>query len=208
MLKHIDHLIITVSDLKTGMDYVENLLGVRPIIGGRHPKLGTHNALVSLGETIYLEIVAPDPELAAPERGRFLEGSFDNTPKLATWVMRTEEIEALASHTSQHGLDLGEVQQGKRETPDGKIISWKLTDPYEWAHDGAIPFLISWGDTPHPASTTPIAGEFINLIVESPEPEQLKKTFNLLGVNIEIKKAAKLKLTATVNTDKGIITIE
>jgi hypothetical protein len=190
------------------MDYVENLLGVRPIIGGRHPNLGTHNALVSLGETTYLEIVAPDPGLEAPERGRFLEESFDNEPKLATWVMRTEEIESLASHTKANGLNLGAVQAGRRVTPDGRIISWKVTDSYEWAHDGAIPFLISWGDTPHPATTTPKAGELINLIIESPHPEQLKKTFNLLGVNIEIKKAAKLKLTATVNTDRGIITIE
>ncbi len=34
---NIDHLVFTAPTLEQGMDRIESLLGVRPVIGGRHP---------------------------------------------------------------------------------------------------------------------------------------------------------------------------
>ena len=88
----VDHLLYASADLERGMDEIESLLGVRPVRGGHHPRYGTHNALLSLGPGIYLEIIARDPDLPAPERGALFSLSPDADSRLVTWVFRTSDI--------------------------------------------------------------------------------------------------------------------
>lgn len=106
----IDHLIYTAPDLRTGMDEVERLLGLRPVVGGQHSLWGTHNALLSLGRGIYLEVVAPDPRLALGERGLWLERYFGLGPRLTTWAFRKAAIHEGLQIAQQNQIAIGAIE--------------------------------------------------------------------------------------------------
>ena len=61
----LDHIAVAATDLAAGAQAVEAKLGLPLQPGGQHPHMGTHNRLMTLGPD-YLEVIAIDPEGAAP----------------------------------------------------------------------------------------------------------------------------------------------
>ena len=58
----LDHLVVAAATLADGIEYVAGITGVAPHAGGKHVAMGTHNALLRLGERIFLELIAIDPD--------------------------------------------------------------------------------------------------------------------------------------------------
>jgi len=205
--KNVDHLIFAIADLDAGIDRFEQLLGVRPVRGGRHPEYGTHNAQLSLGATTYLEIIAPDPQADVVERVPLFGPDGFRQPRLVTWVLRSESIEETAALATAKGVGLGSVEAGKRVKPDGTVVSWKLTNPSAMPLDGAVPFLISWGDTPHPAGGAPRAGELVGIGIEHPEPERVRQALTALGVEMVVHSGDQFRMSARIRTSRGEVEI-
>ena len=65
----LDHLVISARTLDEGTQYVADTLGVAPAGGGAHPLMRTHNRLLNLWGGVYLEVIAIDPQAAAPADG-------------------------------------------------------------------------------------------------------------------------------------------
>ena len=72
MAATLDHLLWGGPDLDTAIDTLEHLTGIRPAYGGRHPELGTHNAVAAMGAKTFIEVIAPDPTLEAGALARRL----------------------------------------------------------------------------------------------------------------------------------------
>lgn len=204
----IDHLVYACATLERGMDEIEQLLGVRPVVGGRHPDFGTHNALLSLGPETYLEVIARDPDSKVLVHSALAELPDDQFSCLKTWVLRTEDIVQLARTANDAGIGIGAVQSGSRDAPDGIQISWQLTDHNAMPMGGAIPFLISWGDTPHPAGVVPRGGDLLSLTIEHPESGRVREALSVLGVELEVIQGAEFKLAARIQADDGIKLLE
>jgi len=198
-----DHLIYGAPDLERGRDEIERRLGVSPAVGGRHPQYGTRNALLAIGEETYLEVMAPDPELPVPGDGTLFGLDEMEEPRFVAWALRCEEIAAVADRARAEGVELGPVEEGSREQPDGTVLSWRLTDPRATPLDGAVPFLISWGSTPHPAKSAPRGGELVELRVEHPRPGAVREALAVLGVEMAVEEGHRPRLVGIVRTDRG-----
>lgn len=203
----IDHFLFTAPRLEEGMEYIGQLLGVRPAYGGQHPNLGTHNALLSLGNSTYLEIIAPCPDLPAPPHGLLFQEHFPQGPKLTTWVLRTEKIAQDHRRAIELGVPLGDLQAGSRLKQDGTSLSWKVSNPYALPMNGAVPFLIDWGNTPHPAASAPQAGQLSGFRIEHPQALELEAMLEALQMNVPILPATAVKMTLSVQTPNGVVDI-
>ncbi len=211
----VDHLIYVVPDLEAALPAVEATLGVRPVLGGRHPEWGTWNALLSLGSDVYLEVVAPDPVHAASVASRTVAGGElgetgeggGRDLRLATWCARAESLESRAAAAAAVGLDVGPLREGGRERPDGSRVSWRISDPTGDREGGVVPFLIAWGTTPHPAGGIPggasLGLTMEGLSVEHPDPERIRQWLKVLELEVPVREAPAPALVAVLNTPLG-----
>ena len=200
----IDHLVYGGRDLSAAVGALSERLGVRALPGGRHPGRGTHNALLSLGPGTYLEIIAPDPSQPPPARLPFgLDVLTED--RLITWAARVADIERRAEGARAAGYDPGPVLAMSRETPDGGQLRWRLTWRAEPAGDGLVPFLIDWGDTPHPSLGAPDGCALIDLRGEHPQPETVRQMLTALEVGLPISAGSRAALIAQIRPSRGLV---
>jgi hypothetical protein len=201
-IPEIDHLVYVTRDLDAGIAQIEGLLGVRPEPGGRHPDFGTHNALLSFGPETYLEVLAPDPSLDPPARGRLTDVWGAGAQGLFTWVAKATDIQRQVKEASN---PIGQAQPCSRMKPDGSILSWSLSDPFIGRLGGAVPFLIDWGSSPHPGGSAPLAGSIENFSIAHPEPERIERILDSLGLSSTVERAEQPRLTAQIKTPRGLV---
>jgi hypothetical protein len=122
-------------------------------------------------------------------------------PEMRTWAIRREDIPTVLATARASGI--GPIGAGSRERPDGTTLSWQLTDPYAMPWDGAVPFVISWGDTPHPATTLPSGGALAGLAIVHPDAEAVRKALALLDVTVDVREGDAFELVASIRTPGG-----
>jgi Glyoxalase-like domain len=193
----IDHLIVTAPDLASGAELVRSALGVDPQTGGKHVRLGTHNLVLKLGDAVYLEVIAPDPEAPDPGRPRWFELDDHRPPRLAGWVARTSDIRAAAASEP-----LGTITEMSRGD-----LNWLITVPDDGKLllGGAGPALIEW-HAPHPAGKMRDAGcSLTALEVFHPDPRRVEALFRSLELRdrIQVKAADTPHLVARFHTPAG-----
>lgn len=199
----VDHLVYAVPDLREGVERIRDFLGVEAVPGGRHPRWGTRNALVGLGTDRYLEIIAPDPDAPEPEGGRPFGLDGPAAPRLASWAVRTPDLAGARDRILQSGVDPGAILEGSRERTDGSLLRWRLTDPTTPRADGLIPFLIDWGDSPHPAADLPDGLRLRSLRGEHPAPATVRPVLEALDLELPLGRGPRPALTAIVEGAYG-----
>jgi Glyoxalase-like domain len=104
-LEMLDHLVLATPDLDRTVDDVERRFGVRASAGGQHRGMGTRNALLSLGERTYLEIVGPDATQPPPPMPRWFGIDTLQAPRLVTWAAHGTSLDALRERAAHAALD-------------------------------------------------------------------------------------------------------
>jgi len=149
----IDHLTITAPTLAAGAAYIERALGVPLQAGGEHPRMGTHNLLLKLGDALFLEVIAVNPAAARPPRPRWFaldELGVDAPPRLAHWVARPVVPGDSIRSAPADCLEIA----GPIETMTRGDLQWLITIPSGGGlpMGGAVPALIEWQTPGHPAA--------------------------------------------------------
>jgi Glyoxalase-like domain len=197
----IDHLVYAVPDLAAAVTEIEKRSGVRAQAGGQHMGLGTHNALLALGTQTYLEIIAPDPGQPEPATPRPFGVDGARRSGLAGWALACDDIDAAVARARGHGYDPGEAAAMQRTAPTGAVLRWRLT--LNAMAGGPIPFLISWGDTEHPARSPPHGLTLESFHLEHPDPPSLAPPLTALGADVEIRPAGTAALIARLSSPNG-----
>jgi catechol 2,3-dioxygenase-like lactoylglutathione lyase family enzyme len=199
----LDHILLGCSDLDTGIAFVEEHTGVRASRGGAHPGRGTQNALLSLGERHYLEILAPDPAQPDSHNPRRSQLEKLREPRLVEWAAHTGNLELFAQKLHKAGVRFAGPNPGSRERPDGRLLQWQ-TLVLEDDESGLLPFFIEWrGDSLHPAVDSPAGCRLTRFALATPEPGKLAKTLALLSLEVPVRQAQKPQLRATFTGPKG-----
>lgn len=188
-----DHLVIAAARLGEGIDLVEDKLGVRLPLGGKHAVMNTHNAVMRLGDGLYLEVIAIDPEAPPPARPRWFgldEARLQQRlsalgPCLIAWVARSDN---LACSLKASALDLGQALPMSRGT-----LAWTIAVRSDGAlaMGGLLPTLIQWPPGVHPtAQRMPDLGvRFGGLTLRAAKPETVRTALTRIGAAslVEVK---------------------
>lgn len=165
----LDHIAIAAERLEDSVAALEERFGVGFAPGGKHPVMGTHNRLLSLGPDTYLEVIAVDPDAPKPARVRWFDlDRFSGPTRLNTWIAACEGLEAtLARMPAGAGrpvaLSRGDLQWQMAVPDDGRL-------PF----DGMFPALIDWqGAAPPPTRLPDVGCRLTRLEVLHPEAERI-----------------------------------
>ena len=197
----IDHIVWYAEELGQGIEDFQQLAGIRAVNGGTHAGLGTHNALLALGERCYLEIIAPDPKQTNGAWRECLHRA--SHPGLFHWALAVPGLESLSQCAGDDLLRNRSVVRASRESANLGILSWKLLKVDGHSFGALLPLLIDWEDSPHPAQAAPRGCRLKSLKVYSPDKRRLDAFFSALNSKISVIEDTDPHFSVTMSTARG-----
>ena len=167
-MRELDHIVIAHPNLDLAIEEFADLTGCKPEYGGPHVGGGTHNALVSLGESVYIELISPDPaqrlEQAKGQTSNLGQRLADcEAGTLLAWAIRSDSLDTLSAELS--GFEANTPFNMSREQPNGEVLNWRLMNLVKHDMRGFAPFFIDWLECPHPSANNPVGGEFVSFTI-------------------------------------------
>jgi len=206
---NIDHIMWGAPDLQTGIVEAQRLFAVTAAPGGVHPGLGTCNALLSLGRSRYLEIIAPDPAQPLTEFGRRLADL--PSCQVISWAAAASELSALVSRAQSLQWSVRGPLDTSRRDDSGELLEWQLLFFRDHGFGNVVPFVIDWQSCQHPATVSPAAGALRELRLFSPQAVQLRQHFETLGLGLglglTVTAAEQVGIAVDIEGENGLVTL-
>jgi hypothetical protein len=203
----IDHVILAIDSLDRGIELLHNATGVSAAPGGAHLGRGTQNALMSLGDGQYLELIAPNPADPSPPILGAVQLEFTQYKSLTPigWAIRAEDAATERARLFARGLPVSELRPGSRTRADNRVLRWTTFDPWK-GHGGVLPFVIAWSsDTPHPSQTSPAGCTRADIEIVSPNADSLRTQFASAGWPVPIVDGPVEHLRIALGCERGTV---
>ena len=208
MLK-LDHISVIAPSLVEGVAHVRTCLDLDVPFGQRHAYMGTYNHLLQLGDTVYLEIVALDPEADGPGGPRWfglddqkkVRSDWDEGRRLRSWVARTDAIDAIMA--AHRGIF------GEKVSFPAVNSSFDFAIPNDGSLplDGAAPSIIDRRGKPRSMTTIADPGARLrSFTLEHPDPAAVETLYRALIVDRPptIDRGSRLRYRAQIETPTGL----
>lgn len=215
----LDHVVIASYDLESDIKDFHKNLETKPIPGGKHPSLGTRNALVSVADSkTYIEILAPDPSNSSGLGHKMLSmhgPGLSLTPY--HFAIRTTNLGGVRAKAKSLGMEPTEIMEMSRTTTDGTVLKWKWVFLRGHSLGGLVPFFVDWsGSSTHPTDMMNVSEDLgaaclsVKVVVAAPL-EHLTKVKSLLqgveGVEFEENQTPALYFPVGISgMEGGVIT--
>ena len=205
----LDHITVITPSLEEGVAHIRARLNLDIPFGRRHDYMGTHNHLMRLGESVYLEVVALDPAGQRPGFARWfglddqrtVRVAWDEGRHLRGWVGRTQNIDAvLAGNEALLGR---KVELGA----DNASFCFSIPTDGSLPFGGAAPSVIDRkGKPPSVATMADLGAKLRSLTLEHPDPDNVSALYRRLGVDRPplVRKGPKLRYRAQIETASGL----
>lgn len=198
----LDHFIWACSDINDGIVQLADITGVTPVKGGKHPGVGTQNALLALGTGLYLEIIAPDYDQNLEENSGAALSQVRRGGMLS-FCIAAANLTDLAARVKAASLTTTGAADFARETPEGAVMRWQLLF-MAGQHDALqVPFFIDWMACAHPSLSAPQAGTIQSFQFCHPDAAALNALYSDLGLDVAAQHADRAHLTLNLKTPKG-----
>jgi hypothetical protein len=198
----LDHILWAAPDLDEGVRLFETLTGVTPVRGGSHPGFGTRNYLAGLGQGLYFEIISPDPaQSLAGNRGGQIAALPH--PGLLAFALRSTDLDSARRAAERSGLACEGPVYMTRTRPDGVTLAWSILYLRHAELGEAVPFIIDWGASPHPSTSTPEGCTLKSFVALRPDPEPLAAAYRAIGAPVEVKRGERPGFLAVLDTPRG-----
>lgn len=208
-LLHLDHITVVAPSLAEGVAHVRACLDLDVPFGQRHAYMGTHNHLLQLGGSVYLEIVALDPDDRHPGRARWfglddqagVRRAWDDGRRLRGWVARVDGIDAvLAGREAIFGCKVA-------LPPIDSSFDFAIPEDGSLPLSGAMPSLIDRRGKPRAMATMADLGARLqSLVLAHPERDRIAKLYNELAIDRppDIVQGAEPSYLARIETPAGV----
>ena len=208
MLK-LDHLTVIAPTLLDGVAHVRACLDFDVPFGQRHGYMGTYNHLLQLGDMVYLEIIALDPDAQPPSRARWfgldnrkaVMADWDAGRRLRGWVARTDSMDTvLAGRENIFGR--------KTALPwTNSLFDFAIPDDGLLPLDGALPSIIDRrGKARSMATIADLGARLKSFSLQHPDPTSLSERYQMLDIDRPpmIVQGSELRYRAQIETPAGI----
>ncbi len=189
----IDHLVIGAAELDKATRQIESFIKAEFLAGGKHPLMATHNRVIKLQNSLYMEIIAADPSFLSPQNPKRKNRWFSldsnatqkrlsRAPQPLCWVIAVNDIEKTLMHC---GYNPGRIIGMTRDN-----FSWKITvsENGDLPESGVLPIFIEWPNGKHPTKTMPKSNISLEkLTLFHPHPSGIKHILSKLNINGSIE---------------------
>jgi hypothetical protein len=143
---HIDHVVYAVGPQGLGAEATrfEELLGVKSIDGGLHPRFGTRIRLIPMADARYIEIVEVLDHPAAEKApyGQAVRARSELGGGWLGWVVSVADIVEFENRLARKAVI------GTRTFPDGRRLEWEQIGIKGLIADHQLPYFIHWISEP------------------------------------------------------------